>query len=139
VERVLPGTFKQQLQSKVLENLLRSRWTVRDRRTQPTVSSQRSASFTRTSARPCARLHTVSHVRRRYAPICTDAQKHAIVAILKDQSSIQGVRFRIRKLFWADRDFFAGLDDWIFGTFDRWLNVTNLTPKLGMTVSRIRK
>jgi hypothetical protein len=78
-------------------------------------------------ARACTQL---SHVRRRYAPICTDAQKHAIVAILKDQSSIQGVRFRIRKLFWADRDFFAGLDDWIFGTFDRWLNVNNLTPKI---------
>ena len=60
----------------------------------------------------------------------TDAKKHAVTTILKDLSSVAGVRFSIGKAFWADRDFYDGLPDRVLGTFARWLNKEELIPKI---------
>lgn len=60
----------------------------------------------------------------------TVAQQHEVTSILMEQSTIKEVRFSIGKIFWADRDFYAGLDERIFGTLKQWVNTRELKPKI---------
>ena len=47
-----------------------------------------------------------------------------------DQTKIKDIRFSVDRIFWADRDFYGGLEERVFGTFTQWLNAAQLKPRI---------
>jgi len=47
-----------------------------------------------------------------------------------DQATIVDVRFPVSKEFWLGYPFYDRLDDRVYGTFKRWINTSELMPKI---------